>query len=64
MAFDIIDVAKIAITVGSVITLLLFRKSIMNVINGLISEEKSEQRTERQIIADINSKLDYLTGKR
>ncbi len=62
--FDIIDIAKIVITVVSVITLFLFRKSIMNVINGLISEDRGERRTEKQIIADINSKLDFLTGKR
>ncbi len=61
---DVIDIIKIIITVASIVTLFLFRKSIIKVINGLVANGETKQRTKDQIIADVNKKLNYLTGKR
>lgn len=62
MSIDIIDIAKIAVTVASVVFLYLFRKSITRSIGDLLTVSGSKYRGKEtdQILNEINNKLEII----
>ena len=60
MVLDIIDILKIAITIGSVVVLILFRRQITHLLSELVSGGNSDRykgRTSAEILSEAESRL-------
>ena len=65
MALDIIDVAKIIIAIASVVTIILFRRKIMNLLSGIMNggdKDRYKDRPSSEILADAERLMNEVLG--